>query len=70
MFGFDIQEDESSTRNVAHRVLRTLLTANLPALRSELQRRIKSAFDEEIGHSRSRGKTDFWLEKPPSLAQG
>ena len=70
MFGFDIQEDESSTRNVAHRVLRTLLTANLPTLQSQLQRRIKSALDEEIGFSLSRGKADFWLEKLPSLALG
>ena len=56
MFGFDIQEDESATRNVAHRVLRTLLTTNLPNLQPALQMKIKEAFDLEISNATTTGK--------------
>ena len=51
MFGFNVQKDVSATQGIAHRVLRTLLTANIPNLQPALRNRIEEAFAQDFASS-------------------
>ena len=69
MFGFNVQKDVSATQSIAHRVLRTLLTANLPKLQPILQNRIEEAFAKGLASSSFLGDTDWKLMPTFAMAR-
>ena len=48
MNGFEVLEDSVTGTSLQYRVLRTMLTANLPKLHLELQQTISRAFDADV----------------------
>ncbi|MCJ1236865.1 hypothetical protein MMC14_004847 [Varicellaria rhodocarpa] len=69
MFGFNVQKDVSTTQSIAHRVLRTLLTANLPKLQPILLNRIGEAFAKDLASSSFLGDTDWKLMPTFAMAR-
>ena len=51
MNGFEVLENSVAGTSLQHRVLRTLLTANLPRLHTGLYQKISKSFDGEIRSS-------------------
>ena len=61
MFGFNMHKDVSTTQGIAHRVLRTLLKANLPNLQPNLRDRLQEAFAEDFANAAFLNDTDWKL---------
>ena len=51
MDGLEVLEDSITGMSIQYRVLRTLLTANLPTLQYGLQQKISKSFEDEVSSS-------------------